>query len=161
MEKVQLRGYSPGTIGKVTELHGSYYGRQWNLGLRFEAQVAGDLSQFLLELDEKRDRFFAATVAGEVVGSLAVDGRSREEGARLRWFVLAPTHQGLGIGQILLQAALDFCLEASFERVYLWTFAGLDAAHHLYRKFGFTLSRECTGDEWGRPLTYQMFERAL
>ena len=38
------------------------------------------------------------------------------------------------------------------------TFAGLDAARHLYEKFGFTLTTEREDSQWGEPVLEQKFE---
>ncbi len=35
-----VRGYVPGAIGRVAELHGTYYHAHWGFGLFFEAKVA-------------------------------------------------------------------------------------------------------------------------
>jgi hypothetical protein len=42
-----VRGYVPGSIGRVAELHGTYYHDHWGFGLFFEAKVASELSAFL------------------------------------------------------------------------------------------------------------------
>jgi hypothetical protein len=41
--------------------------------------------------------------------------------------------------------------------MYLWTFAGLDAARHLYEKFGFRLAQEQIGEQWGAKVNEQKF----
>lgn len=33
-------GYIPGSIGRIAELHGTYYHDHWGFGLYFEAMVA-------------------------------------------------------------------------------------------------------------------------
>jgi len=43
--------------------------------------------------------------------------------------------------------AITFCQRKSFKRIYLTTFAGLDAARHLYEKFGFKLCHEEDGSQ--------------
>ncbi len=58
MSEIKLiRGYVPGAVGRVTELHGTYYYKHWRFGLFFETKVAGDLSEFLKRYDEKREGF--------------------------------------------------------------------------------------------------------
>jgi GNAT superfamily N-acetyltransferase len=48
----------------------------------------------------------------------------------------------VGLGQLLMQEAIAFCKTVRFNQVYLWTFAGLTGARHLYEKFGFALTEE-------------------
>ena len=48
-------------------------------------------------------------------------------------------------GKIVGSIAIEFCRRGEFNRVYLWTFAGLNAARHLYEKSGFKLSEQHEG----------------
>jgi hypothetical protein len=52
-----VKGYLPGSIGRVAELHGTYYHKHWGFSLFFEAKVATELSEFLGRYDEKSDGF--------------------------------------------------------------------------------------------------------
>lgn len=159
MGELKLCGYIPGAIGRVTELHATYYNEHWRFDLNFESQVAMELSEFLIRFDEAYDGFWVAILDGKIVGSVAIDGSTGStEGARLRWFIIAPECQGRGIGKALMREALDFCKRADFSRVYLWTFTGLNAARHLYEKCGFTLCKEHEDNQWGNTVTHQMFE---
>ena len=46
-----------------------------------------------------------------------------------------------------------------WPQVYLWTFAALDAARHLYDAQGFVCTHEATGSRWGRPVLEQRLVR--
>ncbi len=158
-KEVNLTGYVPGAIGRIAELHGTYYHKHWGFGLFFESKVATELSEFLRRFNEARDGFWAASVGEKIVGAIAIDGINHDsQGAHLRWFIVAPENQGQGIGKTLLQKAVDFCRIKKFHRVYLWTFAGLDPARHLYEKFGFKICEEFEGNQWGKTVTEQRFE---
>ena len=161
MKEVSLSaGYIPGAIGKVAELHGTYYHQHWDFGLFFESKVATELSAFLNRFDPARDGFWLARAQDQIVGAIAIDGSEAEaNGARLRWFILDPAYQGQGIGNLLMRAAMQFCEQATFKRVYLTTFAGLDAARHLYEKWGFRLCEEEQDTHWGKAVMEQVFER--
>jgi GNAT superfamily N-acetyltransferase len=143
-------------------MHALYYHRHWSFGLYFEAKVAAGLAEFLQRFDRERDGFWLAMHGTAIVGSIAIDGLQAEtEGAHLRWFILEPGLQGRGIGRSLLAVALEHCRRQRFSRVYLWTFAGLDAARHLYESAGFRLCRELEGRQWGVAVREQMFELIL
>lgn len=158
MKDMVLKGYMPGAIGRVAELHAAYYSRHWNFGLFFEAKVATELSEFLSRFDETRDGFWTACRGGRVEGSLAIDGiKAQSEGAHLRWFILSDAVRGQGMGNRLMEAAMSFCRQKGYERVYLWTFSGLDPARHLYEKFGFRLDHEQKGTQWGTRVLEQKF----
>jgi len=162
MRDVELSGYIPGAIGRIAELHGTYYCKHWGFDLFFESKVAIDLSEFLRRLHEVHDAFWVASVGEKIVGAIAIDGANHNsKGAHLRWFIVAPENQGHGIGKTLLKEAIKFCRKKKFGRVYLWTFAGLDPARHLYERFGFKLCEEREGNQWGRTVTEQRFELIL
>jgi GNAT superfamily N-acetyltransferase len=161
-DSVITKGYAPGAIGRISELHAAYYHDHWGFGLVFEAQVAAGLSDFLMRYDESRDGIWIARHSGRVEGSIAIDGiHAGTEGAHLRWYIVSETLQGRGIGSRLLKEALDFCGERRFGSVHLWTFAGLDPARHLYEKAGFRLVEQQRGTRWGTVVTEQRYELKL
>jgi GNAT superfamily N-acetyltransferase len=155
-----IAGYTPGALGKIVELHGVYYYREWELGLFFEAKAASEMAAFLNRFNPETDGFWVARVDGEIAGGITIDGNDAN-GVRLRWFILADGYRGLGLGNRLMNEALEFCRKAGHRRVYLTTFAGLDAARHLYEKNGFRLVWEEQDSHWGNPLMEQKFELAL
>jgi len=162
MSDVRLSGYIPGAIGRIAELHGTYYHKHWGFHLFFESKVAMELSEFLRRFDEAWDGFWVASVDEKIAGSIAIDGFHHDsEGAHLRWFIIAPENQGHGIGNRLLAEAIGFCRRKQYGRIYLWTFAGLHPARQLYEKFGFKLCEEHGGEQWGKAVTEQKFELAL
>jgi len=157
--EIKVVGYFPGVIGRITELHAVYYHRNWGFDLSFETQVGRELSEFIGEYKEGRDGFWTALMDGEFAGSIAIDGRGKkEEGARLRWFIVEPGFHGHGIGIVLIQRALQFCEKAGYPKVFLWTFEGLDAARHIYERAGFRLAEEHVVAQWGQTINEQMFE---
>jgi DNA-binding MarR family transcriptional regulator/GNAT superfamily N-acetyltransferase len=154
------RGYSPGVIGEVVALQGRYYAQLVGFGAYFEEQVAAELAEFFSRYDPANDAFWAARRAGSLLGSIAIDARKRNsDGARLRWFIVDKSCQGLGLGGRLLEAALAHCEERKFRKIYLTTFAGLDAARHLYEKHGFVLKKEARDSHWGKTMLEQLFVR--
>lgn len=158
MSSVSIEGYVPGAIGRIAELHGVYYSREWGFGKFFEAKVATDLSAFVNRLDEKRDRLWTVCLANRVEGSIAIDGiKARADAAHLRWFILSPRLKGRGFGNRLMDSALSFCRAKQYAKVFLWTFKGLDTARHLYEKHGFTLAEELEGTQWGTTVIEQKF----
>lgn len=158
MSEITVAGYVPGAIGRVAEMHASYYAKHWDFGLYFEAKVATELSQFLQRLDPARDGFWTAVRSGRVEGSLVIDGAKAEtEGAHLRWFILSDALRGQGAGNRLIQEAVDFCRQRRYARVFLWTFKGLEPARHLYEKYGFLLAEQLEGKQWGKRVLEQRY----
>jgi GNAT superfamily N-acetyltransferase len=163
MPDIQIaQGYVPGSLGRVVELHGSYYHEHWGFGFFFEAKVAAELAAFLSRYDEGRDGFWTALADGRVEGSIAIDGiHAQSQGAHLRWFIVSDAWRGQGAGRRLIHAALGFCRERGYSSVYLWTFEGLNAARHLYEQAGFRLVEEHRGTQWGTEVNEQRFERRV
>ncbi|MHB8834726.1 MAG: GNAT family N-acetyltransferase [Candidatus Methylomirabilia bacterium] len=157
-----VRGYVPGTIGRIVEMHGTYYAAHWGFSAFFEARMARELAEFIDRYDGKRDGLWTAVVAGRIEGSIAIDGsRAGEGGAHLRWFILEPGLHGQGTGRRLLGEAVGFCRSSGHRLVSLWTFAGLDAARRLYEQAGFRLVEERRGAQWGIEVDEQRFELRL
>jgi GNAT superfamily N-acetyltransferase len=162
MKNIEIRGYQPGAIGRVVEMHGTYYEKYHGLGLVMESNVALGLAEFLNRFNSKTDGFWIAIQENRIIGSIAIDGQKRKtEGLRLRWFIVENECQGKGIGSELLQTAIEFSKGLESNKVILHTFAGLDAARHLYEKNGFILYQENSGSTHGIPLIEQMFELDL
>ena len=158
MPVIQITDYQVGALGRLIELHGLYYSKHWNFDSFFETFVAVDLAQFIKRFDPETDLLKIALVDGIVAGGIVIDGSEHQSGgARLRFFILDEAYQGQGIGKQLMQAAMDFCREKGFRRCYLTTFAGLDAARHLYEKWGFRLQEEQEDTTWGKPALKQVF----
>lgn len=153
-------GYIPGTLGRVTELHAVYYAAQWGLPLYFETKAAVEMAAFFQHFDPQRDGVWLARDDEQTVGAIFIDGsETAGQGARLRWFILDPAYHGQGLGSRLMDAAMTFCQRKGYTKIYLTTFAGLDAARHLYDKAGFKVTLEEEGTHLtGKPITEQRLE---
>lgn len=153
-------GYTPGLIGRVSELHAKYYAEYWHFGHFFEGKVAVELSRFINNYNYSRDRIWSLVVDDLIEGSIAIDGSSEKGNiAHLRWFIISDKLRGKGAGKYLMEQTLSFCRDAEFESIYLWTFQGLYPARHIYEKYGFQLTEELPGDQWGTTVTEQRFDQ--
>jgi len=131
-------GYVPGVVGRMAEMHGTYYARHWGVGAEFEMLMAREICDFVQGYDPERELLLSASVDGRIAGTIAIlRPEPGEEGARLRWFLMDPACQGRGIGWELLDRALRFA-RAHYSTCYLWTVTGLPASMHMYEKVGFT-----------------------
>jgi GNAT superfamily N-acetyltransferase len=155
-----VSGYVPGCIGRVAEMHATYYSTHAGFGVFFEAKVARELAAFCERFDAHRDGMWFVIAAGRVEGSIVIDGsHAQRDGAHLRWFITSDALRGQGFGERLLTEALAFADARAYQRTYLWTFEGLLAARHLYEKHGFRLQTSSEGNQWGRPVNEQLFVR--
>lgn len=162
MNEVIIKGYIPGAIGRIVELHGTYYHQNWGFGLFFETRVATEMSEFLNRFDSSRDGFWILCKNDRVEGGIAIDGiKATTEGAHLRWFILSSEVRGRGFGNRLMEEAVSFCRQKEYRKIYLNTFEGLNPARHLYEKFGFKLVHQAEGTQWGTKVLEQRFELHL
>lgn len=153
-------GYAPGVVGRITEMHGTFYAKLAGFGNEFENKVASELAEFTARLNSPCNLLLRAESGGRVVGSIAIDGEDLGNNlAHLRWFIMDESMQGAGIGKILIARALEFCDRMDFSATHLWTFRGLDGARHLYESHGFALEEEYQGDQWGTEVLEQKFIR--
>lgn len=154
-----LRGWVPGLLGEVIAEHGRYYETHWRLGADFEAKVAEAMGAWIARYDPARDLILHARDTNGLLGSISLDGiGSPVEGARIRFFILADRARGTGIGRRLLGELMAFAQASGQRRLWLTTFRGLDAARHLYERYGFHLVDETLDRSWGQPLHEQRFE---
>lgn len=159
-DTVLLRGWHPGLPGWVIAEHGRYYSREWQLGAGFEAKVAEAMGEWLGRYDASKDLLLTAMLDGAPAGSISLDGsgaHTKDQGARIRFFILSGAARGRGIGRLLISEMMDFIDSAGFDRAFLTTFRGLDAARHLYEAEGFVLETETLDTSWGQPLHEQCF----
>ena len=155
-------GYLPGCIGRVVEMHATYYARTVGFGAAFEAKVATELAAFCLRFDARRDGLWLAENATGIQGSVIIDGAHDDTaGAHLRWFITSDAARGQGVGTQLLATAMDFCRERGYRKVFLWTFDELHAARHLYEKHGFVLAQTQRGSRWGKEVNEQLFTHTM
>lgn len=151
-------GYIPGGLAASCALQTGYYARHHNFGVIFEAGRLADIGTFLDRYDAARDGVWLVVDSGRVCGSIVIDaGNPPSEDAQLRWFIVCEELRGSGLGQRLMSEAMNFC-RTRFASVYLHTFAGLDAARHLYEQHGFVLIDERPTTAWGPSVLEQHFK---
>jgi GNAT superfamily N-acetyltransferase len=158
-ETVSYQGYRPGALGRICRLQAEYYAREWGFGRAFETKVAAEMAEFLDRADAERDLFLTARRAGEIIAGITLDVTEGDDGlAHLRWFIAADAARGTGVGRELLTRAVAHGRRVGCRGIYLWTFAGLDAAAALYRGAGFELTESLAGETWGTEVTEQRFD---
>lgn len=148
-----------GDVGTVIHLHGVIHADECGFDPTFEAYVAVPLADFI-RAPSPRGRIWLAECDGQVVGCIAIVPVS-EEVAQLRWFLVAPSARGAGLGRRLLDEALCFCRTCGFSRVILWTVSSLQTAARLYRNVGFRRTEEKSGHMWGVDVVEEKYELEL
>jgi GNAT superfamily N-acetyltransferase len=96
---------------------------------------------------------FVAVRDGQVVGTAAGGEGSYKGAAALTSLWVEPGSRGLGIGDQLVIAVLDWAKAAGFSRALLWVADGNLHAEALYRRNGFLRTGDVTN---AHPLEFEM-----
>jgi GNAT superfamily N-acetyltransferase len=143
------RGYEPGLIGRVGELHGRYYAEAWGSGAPFELLITREFCDFIEHYDPENDLVLSAHIGRVLAGSISMLGQHPgPDGVQLRFFLVDPAYHGLGAGKALLSAALDWCRSRGFHKVFLWTVDGLPQSKGLYEKAGFRVTQRVPDERY-------------
>ncbi|SHM95865.1 DNA-binding transcriptional regulator, MarR family [Chitinophaga jiangningensis] len=150
----------PGDVGYLIHLHGGLYAREAGYNGEFEAHVCKTFAEFLPGYSPAKDRIVLAVANGEIVGSIAIVGATRQL-AQLRWFIVHPDYRGFGIGKRLLADALAFCKDKQYQTVYLMTTSIQEHAGALFKQSGFRKTGEKLMQLWGQQLYEQRYDMDL
>lgn len=151
--------FKPGDLGRLIELHGLLYSREYVFDHTFEAYVAKPLAEFVLHHGD-REQIWLVDADGILMGSLAIVKHNETE-AQLRWYLLHPTLRGKGLGTQLMEESISFCRAHGYKKIFLWTVSSLLAAARVYQQAGFRLTEEHTHEIWGCLLTEQRYDLEL
>ncbi|GAA5053420.1 DNA-binding MarR family transcriptional regulator/GNAT superfamily N-acetyltransferase [Thermocatellispora tengchongensis] len=155
-----IRPPRAGDLGWVVHRHGALYAREYGWGREFEALVARIVADYVANLDPARESAWIAEVDGEPVGCVFCV-RKDDETAQLRLLLVDPAARGMGIGARLVDECLRFAREAGYKRIMLWTRDALASARKIYLAAGFELVEEYPGEEAGKPVVEQIYEREV
>jgi DNA-binding MarR family transcriptional regulator/GNAT superfamily N-acetyltransferase len=157
---IVLRQPRPGDLGHVVSRHGALYAAEHGFDATFEGAVGAIAGRFLQEADPARERCLIAEVDGAIAGSATVV-RLDDATAQLRIVYVEPWARGLGLGERLVRACMDFAAGAGYARMRLWTNDVLAPARRLYERLGFRLIESEPHRSFGVDLVGEVWERGL
>lgn len=157
---VLIRPLKLGDLGTIINRHAVLYATEHGWDRTFESTVLEVLSAFASNHDPQRERGWAAEVDGQFAGSIFAV-REDETTARLRALLVEPRFRGLQLGRRLIEQCVDFCRQAGYRRITLWTCADLTQARKLYTKAGFTCTRAWQEKQFGTEIISESWDMDL
>ncbi len=143
--EITIRTYRPGDPSLVCYFQYRLYEEQFHFNGYYEKEMLRGMAE--LYDDPDGSQMWVAELDGRIVGDIAVIKKG-ESSAKLRWFGVDLSLQGLGLGNRLLRTAMDFCREKGYVHLTLSTLDILKPARHLYGKFGFHQTKSEFFNEW-------------
>jgi GNAT superfamily N-acetyltransferase len=157
---IKLRPPRPGDMGRVVQLHGELYAKEFGYDATFEALVAEIAAGFVRDFQPKRERCWIAQMDGEVVGSVFLVRQSRTV-CKLRLLVIHPRARGQGLGRRLTRACMAFARRAGYSKMMLWTQSHLAAARAIYQSERFRMVSSEKHRSFGKRLVAETWELKL
>ena len=157
---IKLRAPRAGDMGRVVQLHGELYAREFGYDTTFEALVAEIAAGFVRDFDAKRERCWIAEMDGDAVGSVFLVKQSKAT-AKLRLLIIDPKARGLGLGKRLTRACIRFARRKSYRKIVLWTQSHLAAARAIYQAENFKKKKSNKHYSFGKRLVAETWELKL
>jgi GNAT superfamily N-acetyltransferase len=155
-----LHDFAPGDLGQLIHLHGVQNFADYGFNHTHEAYCAQIAIEFILSPEKRRSRAWLAKREGEIVGSILIFERTKNQ-AQLRLLFVDRPVRGVGLGRWFVEETVRYCRSSGFNAIYLWTVRGLDRAISIYKSVGFLPVAEKTVEEWGKTNLEIRFELNL
>ncbi|MDD3214254.1 MAG: helix-turn-helix domain-containing GNAT family N-acetyltransferase [Eubacteriales bacterium] len=155
-----IRGYRKGDEDYMIRRHRELYLKEYGLSAVFAEYVDRTVHELTDHLDPVKECVLIPEIDGQPMGSIAIAKRDGQT-AQLRYFLLDPEARGHGLGLRLIEAALDFCRKAGYQRVFLETISLLTTARSLYSRMGFRIYQSRVQSDWGREVVEEYWELML
>ncbi|MFI2200819.1 GNAT family N-acetyltransferase [Streptomyces sp. NPDC020192] len=152
---VVLREPRPGDLGWIVQRNAALYAAEHGWNTDYEGLVARIVADFAEDHDPHLERVWIAEAAERPVGCVMCVRDDAPGTARLRLLLVEPQARGLGIGDRLVGAVVDFARGVGYRDLVLWTNDVLGAARRLYQRHGFVLTAEKPHRSFGKDLIGQ------
>jgi len=160
-EDVVLREPAPGDLGWIVQRNAAVYASEYGWNTDYEGLVARIVADFAEDHDPHLERVWIAELDGRPVGCVMCVRDDAPATARLRLLLVEPEARGLGIGDRLVGAVIDFARGVGYRELVLWTNDVLTSARRIYQRHGFVLVAEKPHRSFGKDLNGQDWHLSL
>jgi DNA-binding MarR family transcriptional regulator/GNAT superfamily N-acetyltransferase len=154
-DDVLLREPGPGDLGWIVQRNAAVYAAEYGWNADYEGLVARIVADFAEDHDPHLERVWIAELEGRPVGCVMCVRDEAPATARLRLLLVEPAARGLGIGDRLVTAVIDFARGVGYRELVLWTNDVLASARRIYQRHGFVLAAEKPHRSFGKDLVGQ------
>jgi len=154
-DDVVLRDPRPGDLGWIVQRNAALYAAEYGWNADYEGLVARIVADFAEDHDPHLERVWIAELDGRPVGCVMCVRDEAPGTARLRLLLVEPDARGLGVGDRLTEAVIDFARGVGYRELVLWTNDILAAARRIYQRHGFVLVAEKPHRSFGKDLVGQ------
>jgi DNA-binding MarR family transcriptional regulator/GNAT superfamily N-acetyltransferase len=155
-----LRTFRPGDMGLIAARQSILYQQVYGWGPQIEV-IAGEVTtDFLRNFKPGREQCWVAEVNGVMAGSVFLTDEG-EGLCRLRLLYVESFARGMGIGNALVEACLNFAREVGFSAMTLWTHTILTSARRIYAAHGFEIVETHVHEEFGAPIQSETWRLEL
>lgn len=145
-----LRTFRAGDLGMIAGRQSALYAEHHGWGIPMEILQGEITTNFLRDFKPGREQCWVAERAGRMVGSIMLVD-SGDNAAQLRLLYVEPDARGLGIGEALVRACVEFARSSGYAKIWLWTHSVLLSARRIYAAAGFEIVSVDTHDAFGEP----------
>ncbi len=160
-ENLSLRDFQREDLDWLVDRHRVLYEKSEGFDASFGDLVEKILQNFLTTRDPEHDRAWIAEAAGRRLGSIFCVRTDTAGIAQLRLLFLEPEARGLGLGQHLLDACIEFARQSGNHSLRLWTHDTHQKAIRLYERNGFILMATEPVRHFGQDRVQQHWELTL
>ena len=144
-QDITTRTNQPGDPSLICYFQYKLYEELYHFNGFYEKEMLSGMAELYDDLNGSQ--MWIAELDGKIVGDIAVVKKGTDS-AKLRWFGVDAHLQGQGLGNKLLETALDYCRKKGYVQLSLGTLNILEPARHLYAKFGFHKTKSEFYNEW-------------
>ncbi len=159
-KEIILRPFGGGDSNRVIDLMREVYIGEMGWHISFLKDAVRTLKEMLITWDPKQDLFVLAEFEDVLVGLLYMisqsDGRSL-----IRWLTVKKGYRRIGIGNKLIEMAVDFARKKGYRKIVLVTVDELKRAREFYIRAGFLETGRKTDLLWDMNLTLCFMEMKL